>query len=235
MPDDFSVFEDYARPIAGNSIRRYRDYTTADDVFQELCVWWVQHPRLWTELLAEAEEDAGALRLRRRLGDVAESFCRREKAAISGYEPSDEWFYSTRLLRELLPMVLAGPQGAVLPGEPEGGHQRSGRPPEEGNDLSAMYADISWALERLPESQCALLTAAYLHGSSDAELGETLGVTAQVAGSRLHRAVRRLQRLLGGRAPIVDEPQGGDHPGVREIMSSATAVARTEDTMRETS
>jgi hypothetical protein len=79
-----------------------------------------------------------------------------------GYDPSDQFFYTPSLVRELLPMALDGPEppaaGPVDPG------RRGGDPAEAGN-LQAMLLDVRRVYDRLPLNDQLTALAAHLNGT----------------------------------------------------------------------
>ena len=73
------------------------------------------------------------------------------------------------------------------------------------------------ALDRLPESQRAVVVLAKFEGLSYREIAEVLGITPASVASRLFRAMRQLEKALAetkGRAGASDTPQGSTGPGV---------------------
>jgi RNA polymerase sigma-70 factor (ECF subfamily) len=62
-------------------------------------------------------------------------------------------------------------------------------------------ARLAAALERLPEEQRSAFLLYVEGGLSVAEIGETTGVGAETAKSRLRYAVARLKQALGAAAP----------------------------------
>jgi hypothetical protein len=64
----------------------------------------------------------------------------------TGYDPDDQFYYSRRLVAELLPMALAGPEPPVRGPTDSPGSQ--GDPAEGGNTL-VMILDVRRVMDRM--------------------------------------------------------------------------------------
>lgn len=163
--------------------RRYRGYVEAADVRQEM---W-----LWATAKEKQIEDLPVPTLRWRLRDVGERFARQEKAQKSGYHPDDEVFYGLRAIRAVLhdvvtdePVVLRGVDEADKPAARRAG---ASLPME----YETAIADLRDAFSALPELlQTELRKEARGDVGADPEM--------------VTKALRRIQRALGGRKPQVD-------------------------------
>lgn len=142
----------------------------------------------------------------RRIQKSEERTYRAERAYASGYQPIDECFYSLTALRHLIPAYLDGgisehpPKGRVEQG-PIGHTDGS----EYGNWL-VMMADIDQALKEIPEGQSRLLQRyfAYPQGRSGwthLEISAAMGQEPEALTGRVRRALRAVQRVLGGPDP----------------------------------
>lgn len=67
-------------------------------------------------------------------------------------------------------------------------------------DRAARRIDLLRAMAQLKPRERSLLWLAYAQGCSHAEIAQTLGVKTASLKALLHRARRRLARLMGGRA-----------------------------------
>lgn len=90
--------------------------------------------------------------------------------------------------------------------------------PEASLEARRRWADTRRALDRLPESQRAVVVLAKFEGLSYREIGEVLGITPASVASRLFRAMRQLEKALAeteGRGGVPQKPpQGQAGPGV---------------------
>lgn len=159
--------------------RRYRLWADCEDIRQEMWVWASRQP-------PDALEAMETNPLRWKLKDAGEAYARREKAARSGYTGDDEVFYAMRVIRELLPQAMSTTPD-VLPGVDD----REGSKPPKGTAHAFEYetaiADLRAAYQTLPADERDLLHD-YADGGDVPELDVT-------------RAIRRMQRKLGGRRP----------------------------------
>lgn len=180
MRDDL---EDLINTTAYRVYRRYRRWTEAADIRQEM---WAYAVGLSDVRLSTIE--AGTLRWR--LHDAGEKYARREKATRSGYHADDEVYYGIRVIRELLPVAIDDEPvvlRAVNEAERGAGKRAGTNVPLE---YETAVADLRKAYRGLPEGRQTILRE-YAEG---ADVDETL-VTA---------ALRSMQRKLGGRRPNVE-------------------------------
>lgn len=183
--------------VVGSLHKNYRAFIQADDLRQELRLFAWRKREKFSEYLVR--EDAGL----RRAGEAAfmkachrvgEKLCRAEKARLSGYEASDEFYYSQGLIEELL---TAHGQGTnTMPGRvPD---RRSGSDPAEGGNMVVMMIDVTNALIRLEPAQQELLADIYGRGITVNLIARRDGVTEQAIRGRVDRAMRRMLAMLGG-------------------------------------
>jgi hypothetical protein len=131
---------------------------------------------------------------------------RAEKAASEGYEPDDEQFYTVGLLQILLPAYL---DGGVDSEPPKGRSQGRGGLLSEGGDYLAMMVDLSRAMAKLRPYERNLLETYYSAPQGDDsdsrftrnQLAASMGLTLHALEERVRRAMRKLQRELGGDNP----------------------------------
>lgn len=159
--------------------RRYRAYVEAEDIRQEM---WV-----WVAARVAKVEDMPTFKLRYKLLDAGGTYCRREKAAKSGYSPDDEVFYGLPLLRELLPFAVRD-LPIVLKGVDDT-NTSTARKAAAGVSMSyeTAVADVRAAFNWLRDPYRAVLRA-YADGD-------------EVSAGEVTRALRAMQRKLGGRRP----------------------------------
>lgn len=195
------------------SLRRRYPMVEREDIEQELwCAYYCSEYFLGG--FYEDDPDTNEYRqiikkTRREIRNAAERMCRREKAAVIGYKPSDEAFYSTRALGELVTAYLAhGVQE-----KPPTGREESVRRPGgagDGRDYVVSLVDVGEALKRLKPSQRKILYHAYgpewSHMTDEEIAGELSlmgwrNMDADRLRSRVRWALDRLQRELGGSSP----------------------------------
>ena len=151
------------------------------------------------------------------------AFALHEKAARTGYDFEDVYFYSTGLLRELIPQALDRTLW-VEPGVAnETGKLSRTAKPEEGGNRVAMLCDVRSGLESGSEADKELLWTTFGLCMPEDEHAMVLGITVEALRTRIHRAVQRLQRRLGGPKP------DGPYVGTRRAISNAQAQAITRN------
>jgi hypothetical protein len=218
-----------AIPKVSRGLHRNYKSLEADDIAQEM---WVGALKRLKYL--EANFAAGDLKLVdveiRRAGWRAckedERIRRAEKAAKEGYHPDDEQFYTAGLLQVLIPSFL---DGGVTAEPPRGRSQRRSGLLSESGDYLAMMTDLSAAMDRLKPHQRRTLEVYYAAPQGDDpdsrftrnQIAASMGLTLEALMMRVNRAVRALQRELGG-----------DNPWRRRGMAydTETYVNRTDRT-----
>ena len=107
------VIEKYENLVAhlGYEFARKFRMVDADDIRQELWVWFLEHPnkvKAWEKL-----DDKQSVKLiARSLRNAAKDYCQKEKAKIAGYRVEDNYYYDKNVLELLLPAVLRGDSSA---------------------------------------------------------------------------------------------------------------------------
>lgn len=217
MDELYSLATSQARKLA----RKWRvDY---EDIRQEILVAALQEDLSWLQDEGLGEEERRDLMRQLRVWAwyVGERFCRREKAARSGYQVEDEVYYSRARLQELLSWYLECGLEERPPVSYGESVARAGDPSEGGNHLAALL-DVERGLSLLQPSYRERLTVRFgpLEGLSDdaiaslpqsevkrltgwhhERLGRVLGVTGDQVRHRVDTALRALQSALGGANP----------------------------------
>jgi hypothetical protein len=205
--------------VVNSWVRRY-PMIERDDLWQELMLWWYSKQQVVAKALEpEGKKDKGR-NIGRRLNDIANAYCRKEKASRSGYRPEDEAFYTPTMLRELLPFVFSYDYWTDPP--QRDGERRGTKLASEGNEYLAQLCDISFSFEMLPADAQALLRAHFYEGYSLRELAGRYREPYTTVTSRIDRALRRMTDILGGVRP---RPTEG--PGTRHVMTNAAAQSQT--------
>lgn len=192
-----------------------------DDLVQELWLWLASHPDKVETWAADGKR--GERFMAKALRRAGRGWAIGEKAAIVGYEVDDLYFYSTALLRELIPEALDR-ELWVEPGvvSETGKLSPTGRPNEGGNRV-AMLCDVRSSIEAGSTSDKEILWTHFGLGMDEEEHALVLDVTIEALRTRIHRAVVRLQKRLGGPKP------DGPYVGTRRVLSNAQAIAQTRN------
>lgn len=199
---------DLIKGAAHSVARRYRHYTTASDLSQDLFVFALGRAEQLNDELTKAEASTKEeykwvqRKISARLRRAAERSARKEKAARSGYLAADEYFYDTTQVAQLLPAALQFDiEGALLVEHIEEG-PRAPKAPAEGGNLLAMVIDIRGAYDRLELDDQQLLEQRY--GAAPMllkDIAEAWKVSDSQVDRRIQSALRRLIDNLGGESP----------------------------------
>ena len=187
---------------------RYHSFVEKDDLKQECLKWAITRSDYINEQLAEPDtkkRQHNEARVAYQMRRVAERYARKEKAAKSGYNITDEAYYESATLAQLLPFVIASVlDGTVLEQAQEmirDGQPKGSSSPAEGGNLLAVLVDIKKAYLKLDANSQQLLTLRYHENFTLAQIGGVLGCATSTAERRCLGAVRRLQDELGGVSP----------------------------------
>jgi RNA polymerase sigma factor (sigma-70 family) len=136
---------------------------------------------------------------------VAERYARREKASKAGYHISDEAFYDTATIAQLIPFVIASViDGTVLEQAQEminDGTPRKQSTPAEGGNLLAILIDIKKCYLKLEQEDKTILQMRYHDNLTLQQIAQYLECATSTADRRCTSALRRLQDKLGGNTP----------------------------------
>ena len=181
--------------------RRYSSFTTARDIEQDMWVWLLESSKRW-RFVTESDEPKDKKQalgfLEKNLLRFGERQCREEKARVSGYRHTDEYFYTAGLITAV---IEATHNNVSTLGEPSGEKIRRTRTLSEGGDVDAMKADVDIALSGLDKDDRYLLHSLYAEKRTVKEMAEELGVTRQAVERRSARLMDKLIVSLGGDNP----------------------------------
>lgn len=189
-------YENLVGAIAYEFSRKYH-MVSAEDIRQELWVWFLEHPnkvKVWEKL----DGKQATKLIARSLRNAAKDFCQREKANAVGYRVEDNYYYDREIVERLLPAVLRG--DVVAPSLSELGFTSTKQVLSEGGNWFAMMADIDKALAKLPEEQQNIIFLRF-DGSDLTLLAKELEISQDAARMRVNRAMNNLLNLLGGQRP----------------------------------
>jgi RNA polymerase sigma factor (sigma-70 family) len=227
------VIEDYENLVAQVAYEFSRKFhmCDADDIRQELWVWFMEHPNkvhTWESL----EGKQSTKLIARSLRNAAKDYCQREKARAVGYKVEDNYYYDREVVELLLPSVLRRDLNA--PSMTELGFTKAKKVASEGGNWFAMMADIDKALTRLTREQLTIVYLRFGDGCDNATLAEELGISEDASRMRVNRAVNNLLNFLGGSRPRkekdyteeeANEKINGDSTGDGDLQDSGVDSA----------
>jgi RNA polymerase sigma factor (sigma-70 family) len=194
---DTYKYENMVGTIAYEYSRKFH-MCDADDIRQELWVWFLEHPNkvnTWEEIDLKQSTKLIARSLR----NAAKDYCQREKARAVGYKVEDNYYYDREVVELLLPAVLRRDLNA--PAMTELGFTKAKKVASEGGNWFAMMADIDKALSRLTREQLTIVYLRFGDGCDNASLATELGISEDASRMRVNRAVNNLLNFLGGSRP----------------------------------
>jgi len=191
------------------------------DIQQEMYVWMYGHA-------AKVQEFRdGKPGLRTTLTRLGVKFCKREWRRANGGPFPDQYAYSRKALKGLLPQAFSSDLGQLsgAAGEYTGG---SGDP-ALGGDLLASLVDVRNALQQLPQPQQQALLIAVDLGFDNALLGEAYEgeggepIGRDAANQRVNYYLDNMRKVLNG-----DLPPGAGYGPTMEAPDAATAQRDAE-------
>lgn len=202
------VIYDIVPSIARVVHNQYNRWVDRDDIKQE-CIQWAlirtEYINSQLNIENETERKHNEQKIAWQMKRAAERYARKEKAAKSGYQTSDEAYYQTGALAQLLPFVIASViDGTVLEQAQEmikDGQPKGSSSPAEGGNLLAMLIDIKNCYEKLDAEDQRILVLRYHESCTLEQIGEILGCHFTTADRRCDRALRNLNKELGGPSP----------------------------------
>lgn len=187
-----------ARVSATRCTRIHRNLVTADDVFQHLNLWAVEH---WHKIEEWDGQQSLTFKLKRTFNNEAQKYAAKERAHRTKSTPSDAFYYTHEILQELLKDVWAYDQWTVS-SSPKDEFISTTSKPNEGMNREAMLSDVSFGLKKLNEQDRLLLNRRFADGGMDIDaLAVEYSVSDEAIRKRVSRALTKLQERLGGEQP----------------------------------
>jgi RNA polymerase sigma factor (sigma-70 family) len=227
---DTDKYENMVGTIAYEYSRKFH-MCDADDIRQELWIWFLEHPNKVNTWEAIDIKQSTKL-IARSLRNTAKDYCQREKARAVGYKVEDNYYYDREVVELLLPSVLRRDLNA--PSMTELGFTKAKKVASEGGNWFAMMADIDKALSRLTQEQLTIVYLRFGDGCDNATLATELGISEDASRMRVNRAVNNLLNFLGGSRPRkekdyteeeANEQKNGDPGSDGDLQDSGLDVA----------
>ncbi len=205
---DQTIYE-LAHSVANTIYRRYKAYVERDDIKQEILAWSLSRNIYLALELSEVDSDKrkhNEQRIAWQMRRVAERYARKEKANKSGYQTSDEAYYESATVGQLLPFVIASvldgtvleqAQQMVQDGQPKGKSS-----PAEGGNLLAILIDIKKAYLMLEVEDQTLLRLRHHDSYTLQQIAQLLECATSTADRRCALSLRKLIDNLGGASPF---------------------------------
>jgi RNA polymerase sigma factor (sigma-70 family) len=188
--------------------RKFKNWIDPEDIKQECYLWAIGRGQQFTDLLNEPDYNKrihNEKRIAYQMQRMAERFARKEKARKAGYKTTDEAFYDTSTIAQLIPFVIASiVEGTVLEQAQEminDGTPRKQSTPAEGGNLLAILIDIKKAYLKLGQEDKTILQMRYYDNYTLQQIAQYLECATSTADRRCISALRKLQDKLGGQTP----------------------------------
>ena len=207
-PELHPTFYDLVPSVAYIVSRKFKGWVEPQDIKQECYLWAIGRGQQFTDLLNEPEtnkREQNEKRIAYQMRRMAERYARKQKAAKAGYHTSDEAFYDTTTIAQLIPFVIASVvDGTVLEQAQEminDGTPRKQSTPAEGGNLLAILIDIKKSFLKLQPEDKTILQMRYHENLTLQQVAQYLECATSTADRRCVSALRRLQDKLGGESP----------------------------------
>ena len=194
-------------PQEAGSVHKSYGLVPAEDYEQEMWIKALERRDSFEELIGEADYGKARKRLKEaawRLVRDDERYRRAQKAVSEGYRAVDEQFYTSGVLRMLLPFYL---DGGVTSRPPQGREQPKVSGGGGSSDYLAMMLDIDMAMGKVKPYHAAILRRYFNPPARPSgyrnhnEIAGALGLEPRALEGRIYRALKALQRQLGGHSP----------------------------------
>lgn len=198
MSLDYEKIMEIARSVASSVSNKFPSYVQADDTEATLLLWVVQN----ASQIEKAVEDGPGweAKIASTLRKVAFDHCNSEKAAAEGYDPSDNYIYSTSKIESLIADSLVFEDWQSF-GAPDSNESGIRVPAITYGERLAELADVKRAISKMDDDTKTFIKLRYIHFYTYEELGNHFGLTESGARSRHKRALKGLQKQLGYKDP----------------------------------
>jgi DNA-directed RNA polymerase specialized sigma24 family protein len=202
------VVYELAPSVAYAIHRRYKHWVERDDVAQECIAWAITRSAYITDQMSVEDPqqlEHNQRRIAWQMKRAVERYARKEKANKSGYQLSDEAYYDTLMLGQLLPFVISSiVSGTVLEQAQNiinDGSPKKPSVPAEGGNLLATLIDVKRSYLKLEVEDQTILRMRYHEGLTLQQVSGLLECAVSTADRRCTSALRKVQNGLGGDNP----------------------------------
>lgn len=178
---------------------KFFGYTELEDILQVLRMDMLEHPKKYARLI----DGGNSYFLSQEFTRVGSRYAMRDKAAALGYRPEDLFFYSKKVLREIIPVILES--------------WDSGDLYEFEYTDRALWVDVDRALKQLSASDLQVIRWAFT--DDEDTVAAKLGLSTGAASMRVSRLLDKIREDLGGENPA---PR-------RKSLSNAASQAQTRN------
>jgi len=226
---DTDKYDQLVAHIAYEFSRKYQ-MVEANDIRQELWVWFLEHPNKVTTW--ETLDGKQSVKLiARSLRNSAKDYCQKQKAQVVGYRVEDNYYYDRELIEALLPSVIRG--DLVAPSIQDLGYITGKKVASEGGNWFAMVADIQRGFAKLDEKQMGLLYLRFGDGCDNKTFAKELHISEDAARMRVNRSINNLINILGGSKPRTERDYTEEEANERAIERNTEEISTVSNEIRE--
>jgi len=188
--DDLALFERVARSLH----RSARGLMEDEDLYQGCALWALENKAKY--LAAKDESEAHVFRL---LRSRMQDHIRQEKAKVGGYEPEDQYMYSPKVLKKIIPLAF-DPTWMVSGQDYDKDKVSRGGDHSDPADAWVLVADVKRVFPKLRDQDRLLLyrtlVGAGEYGLECQKIAAEAGTTPARVQTTVHHSLKRLGRLL---------------------------------------
>lgn len=222
MAINYEALRPIVKRVVSSVHASFPQHHDRDDTESTLWVWILENKNTVGDLVRNNKRwESNLYHLMTR---AANGFLKKEDQASYGYSEDDVFNYPVELVRELLSNVFNYQDWQSF-GVKGDGQPRQKVQANQTGDVLAMYADIKVAFEKIDWDQQQILLWTYRDTWTAEMIASELDITMEAAKKRVTRAVKAVQRRLGGK-PYSDMRQG--FSGRRAPSGTAESLAQTE-------
>ena len=202
--DRWLDYKDMMRQIASEYRKKY-PMVEADDLQQEMYLWFVTHPNKFKEWDALEERDKNKL-IAKSLRNQCLKYCEKEKAKNKGYDLTDLYYYDVSVVEAFLPSIIV--ESYEMPSQIKDLNLKFNNGQiNDGMNWLALRSDIAKGYYRLPESKQNILRLRYMNEQTEwSELAEYMSTSsADGARKKVERALASIVQNLGGWRAYFDQ------------------------------
>jgi len=202
--DRWLDYKDMMIQIASEYRKKY-PMVEADDLQQEMYLWFVTHPNKFKEWDALEERDKNKL-IAKSLRNQCLKYCEKEKAKNKGYDLTDLYYYDVSVVEAFLPSIIV--ESYEMPSQIKDLNLKFNNGQiNDGMNWLALRSDIAKGYYRLPESKQNILRLRYMNEQTEwSELAEHMSTSsADGARKKVERALASIVQNLGGWRAYFDQ------------------------------
>lgn len=202
--DKWLDYKDMMVQIASEYKKKY-PMVEADDLQQEMYLWFVTHPNKFKEWDALEERDKNKL-MAKSLRNQCLKYCEKEKAKTQGYDLTDLYYYDVSVVEAFLPSIIV--ESYEMPTKIKDLNLKFNNGQiNDGMNWLALRSDIAKGYYRLSEAKQNILRLRYMNEQTEwSELAEYMGTSsADGARKKVERALASIVQNLGGWRAYFDQ------------------------------